>query len=109
MSILDMDDLSGMIDPEFLISKGYVTVLTNCDYVKKISVDRRHYVIRIIFRNHNDITCIFEREYGMHRSTLFQFAVDSKILLMDFERQVKSGSIDILPKVQNPYEFIGPK
>lgn len=69
-------------------------------------MERRPYAIRIIFRNHNDITCIFERVYGMHRSTLFQFAVDSKILLIDFERQVKSGTIDILPKVQNPYEFI---
>ena len=106
MSILDMDDLSGAIDPEFLISKGYVAILTNCDYMKKISVSRRHYTIRIIFRNHNDITCIFARDYGAHRSTLFQFAVDSKIQVMDFERQVKSGTIDILPKVQNPYGFI---
>ena len=106
MSILDMDDLSGAIDPEFLISNRYFIVQTTGDYVKKISVSNRHYAIRIIFRNHNYITCIFERDYGVHRSTLFQFAVDSKIQLMDFERQVKSGTLAILPKVQNPYEFI---
>ena len=103
-----MDDLSGVIDPEFLISNGYITVLTNCDYVKVINISNRHYAIRIIFR-HNDITCRFERAIISHRSTLFQFAVCSKIQLIDFERQVKSGSIDILPKVQNPYEFIRPK
>lgn len=35
MSILDMDDLSGVIDPEFLISNGYVAIQTNCEYIKK--------------------------------------------------------------------------
>lgn len=43
MSILDMDDLSGVIDPEFLISNGYITVLTNCDYVKVINVSHKRY------------------------------------------------------------------
>lgn len=65
-------------------------------------------MLRIIFR-HNDITCILERAIISHRSPIFQFAVCSKIQLIDFERQVKSGAIDIRPKVQNPYEFIGPK
>lgn len=109
MSILDMDDLSGAIDPEFLISNRYFTVQTTGDYVKMIHISNRIYAIRIIFRNHKDITCIFERVIGFHISTLFQFTVNSKIQLMDFERQVKSGTIDIRPKVQNPYEFIRPK
>lgn len=109
MSILDMDDLSGSIDPEFLISNRYFKIQTNGEYEKIINVSNRLFAIRIIFRNHKDITCIFERVIGLHRSTLFQFSVDSKILLMDFERQVKSGTIDIRPKVQNPYEFIRPK